>query len=106
MYKKGHAIKNTIVAIGAKTTTNAVFKTKWINASIMPQTSKAELEGRKEFNGEGSAGRRQVGRGGTLVHSSSTSPVTPASEVAQIGATLPSRTTFWRRPPAHFSPPL
>ena len=30
----------------------------------------------------------------------------PASEVAQIGATLPSRTTFWRRPPAHFSPPL
>ena len=36
----------------------------------------------------------------------STSPVTPASEVAQIGATLPSRTTFWRRPPAHFSPPL
>jgi hypothetical protein len=30
----------------------------------------------------------------------------PAREVAQIGAALRSRATSWRRPPAHFSPPL
>ena len=30
----------------------------------------------------------------------------PAREVAQIGAAPRSRATSWRRPPAHFSPPL
>jgi hypothetical protein len=41
MYKSGHEITNTIATTTAKTTTNAVFKTKCINGPIMPQTSKA-----------------------------------------------------------------
>jgi hypothetical protein len=41
MYKNGHEITNTIATTTARTTTNAVFKTKCINAPIMAQTSKA-----------------------------------------------------------------
>ena len=77
---------STIAAMTARTTTNAVFKTMCINAPIMPQTSKSRTR-RKEATAEIS-GRlpRSPASGGAArwFHSSSTSRVTPASEVAQI----------------------
>jgi hypothetical protein len=84
-----------------------------IDGSVISNTGSKHLKPRQGRYDDNGADRKKsaerVEDYGSLIGTplkSFPSSASNASEVAQIGAALRSRATLWRRPPAHFSPPL